>query len=306
MKNAGMHLLRIGALVLVGALLFTGCAPKPAGATGTEIISAHEALSLVRQSGVVLVDARPTLDYRESRLPGAVGISRADIVTNTPFANMLADSVQIEQVMSNRGIGNETLVVIYDDNNNMDYARLWWTLKVYGHHNVKVVSGGLKALVAAGATLTTETVTPTPTHFTASPADQSMLISAVDIRNAINNDDRQIVLVDTRSAEEIAEHGTIPGSLMIDYRENNFRDGTFRPVQQIQILYLGAGIDYGKTAVLYCQTSIRGAETFLAMYNAGFRNLRLFDGAWVEWAANPMNPIQRLESAGPLRAADAS
>lgn len=45
--------------------------------------------------------------------------------------------------MSEKGISNDSTVVIYDINNNMDSARLWWTLKVYGHENVKVVSGGI-------------------------------------------------------------------------------------------------------------------------------------------------------------------
>jgi thiosulfate/3-mercaptopyruvate sulfurtransferase len=42
---------------------------------------------------------------------------------------------------------------------------------------------------------------------------------------------------------------------------------------------------------MYCKTSIRGAATYLALYNAGYRNLRLYDGAWLEWTDNPMNPV---------------
>ena len=54
---------------------------------------------------------------------------------------MLAPAAQIEKVFSSRGIGNDTAVVIYDNNKNMDSARLWWTFKYYGHDAVKVVSG---------------------------------------------------------------------------------------------------------------------------------------------------------------------
>ena len=48
---------------------------------------------------------------------------------------------------------------------------------------------------------------------------------------------------------------------------------------------------------MFCKTSIRAAQTYLAMYNAGYRNLKLYDGAWVEWSANPMNPIFVVEPA---------
>ena len=78
--------------------------------------------------------------------------------------------------------------------------------------------------------------------------------------------------------------GTIPGSIHIEYLKNNFSDITFRPVQQIRILYKDAGIMPEDTIVMYCKTSIRAAETWAALYNAGYRNLKIYDGAWIEWS----------------------
>ncbi len=282
---------RVTALILIlSALLLVSCGPKPAGETGTEIISAEEALAMVDGDNVVLVDARGTLDYRKGFVPGAVSISRADIVINTPVNNMLAPQQQIEAVMSSRGISNDTMVVIYDDNKNMDSARLWWTLKVYGHDAVKVVSGGLSALQAEGAELTTAVVAPTPAQFTATAPDSTMIATQSDLRKQVNTPDPRVVVIDTRTEEEYAE-GTIPGSVCIDFAGNNYADGTFKPVQQIRIRYIESGLDYDSGAIMYCKTSIRGAQTFLALYNAGYRNLKLYDGAWLEWSSNPMNPV---------------
>lgn len=293
-------------LVLVTvSMVLTGCAPRPAGETGTEIVEATEVAGLLQQPNVVLVDARNMPDYREGHLPGAVNISRADIVVLQPFPNMVAPAERIENVMSSRGIGNDSLVVVYDDNNNMDAARLWWTLKAYGYDAVKVVSGGLQALKRAGHTLETGTPTIQPAVFTAEPLDERMIITAGEIRRHLNEPDPSVVLIDTRTEEEHLE-GHIPGSILIDYAGNNFRDGTFRPVNHIRIKYLQEGIDYEKEVIMYCHTSIRGAQTFLAMYNAGYRNLRLYDGAWVEWTANPMNPVFVPETTVPLRAPDQS
>jgi thiosulfate/3-mercaptopyruvate sulfurtransferase len=102
--------------------------------------------------------------------------------------------------------------------------------------------------------------------------------------------------VDTRSLEEYNE-GTIPGSVLLDYSGNNFPDDTYKPVRQIRIRYLEEGIGYDDTVYMYCKTSIRGAQTYLALYNAGYRDLKLYDGAWVEWSANPMNPVYKPEVA---------
>ncbi|SIQ33321.1 thiosulfate/3-mercaptopyruvate sulfurtransferase [Alkalispirochaeta americana] len=291
---ASGNLLKIACtgVVILGLVILAGCAPRPTGETGTEIVEASAVAALLEQPGAILVDARSAPDYRQGHIPGAVNVSRADIVVMTPFPALLAPPEQIERALGSRGISNDSLVVVYDDNNNMDAARLWWTLKVYGHHQVKVVSGGLEALKREGYSLTTEAPAITPAVFTAQQADKTMMISAAEVRAHLNEPDPSVVLIDTRSDEEFLE-GHIPGALHIDYRQNNFRDGTFKPVNHIRIDYLKQGIDYTKDVILYCHTSIRGTPTFLALYNAGYRSLRLYDGAWVEWTANPMNPVYR-------------
>ncbi len=278
------------AIAAVAAVLI-GCGPSPAGESGTEIVTAGEALTLLEDADAVLVDARPTLDYRENHVEGAVSIARADIVVNTPHPNLVGTPEQIERVMGSRGIGNDTLVITYDDNKNMDSARLWWTLKYYGHDNVKVVSGGLKALQAEGVTMTSSAPSVAAATFQAGPPDESMIITGREVRALVEEPRDDVTIIDTRTKEEYLEEGTIPGSVLLNFVGNNFADGTFRPVRQIRIRYVEAGIDLDEGAVLFCKTSIRGAQTHLAMYNAGYRNLRLYDGAWVEWTANPMNPI---------------
>ena len=47
---------------------------------------------------------------------------------------------------------------------------------------------------------------------------------------------------------------------------------------------------------MFCKTSVRGAQTYLALYDAGYRNLKLYDGAWLEWSASPANPVFKSES----------
>ena len=290
----GMNIRRAGylglvGLVLIASLVLSSCAPRPVGATGTEIVEAKDVAGLLGQANTVLVDARGLMDYRDGHIPGAVNIPRPDIVVMTPFPAMLAPSEKIAQTMGSRGINNQTLVVVYDDN-QMDAARLWWTLKVYGHDNVKVVSGGIDALVRAGFELTTTAPTIQPATFNPGPLRQEMLVEAFEIRSHVNEPRADVVLIDTRSEEEHF-NGHIPGSNHMEYLVNYFRDKTFRPVNHIRIMYLEQGIDYQKEVWLYCHTSIRAAPTFLALYNAGYRNIRLYDGAWVQWSANPLNPV---------------
>jgi len=280
-------------LILSVLLIFTGCGPAAVGEKGTEIIEASAAAGLLK-AGAVLVDAQPGVNYNKGHVENAVNISRADIVVNQPFPNLLAPAAQIEGVLGARGIGNDTLVVIYDNNKNMDSARLWWTLKYYGHDAVKVVSGGLEALTRAGYASTTAKPSPTAVSYKAADERTEMLIDRKALKSIVDTAPANTVIVDTRTQEEYNE-GTIPGSVLLDYAGNNFTDMTYKPVQQIRIRYLEEGIDYNDTVVMYCKTSIRGAQTYLALYNAGYRDLKLYDGAWVEWSANPMNPVYKPE-----------
>ena len=47
-------------------------------------------------------------------------------------------------LMEEMGIGDDTLVVAYDNSGSLNSARFWWVLNYYGHTNVKVLNGGWK------------------------------------------------------------------------------------------------------------------------------------------------------------------
>jgi thiosulfate/3-mercaptopyruvate sulfurtransferase len=284
----------LAAALMILLLTAAGCSGDYAE-TGTIIVDAKEAVKLIASGDVVLVDAQSSSAYEKEHMTGAVNIARADIVKSDPVVNVLADQAVIEEAFGSRGISNDSAVLIYDDNNNMDAARLWWTMLVYGHDQVKVVSGGLNALTAAGLTVTTAVPAVTPAVFKASAKDTSLIATVDEVLSQVNDPADGVCFIDTRTTEEF-EAGTIPTSIHLDYAGNNYGDGTFRKVQDIQIRYKEAGINPEDTAIMYCKTSIRGAQTFLALYNAGYRNLKLYDGAWVEWIKDANRPIQMPEA----------
>lgn len=280
-------------LIVAIALLNVGCSPATFnGEAGTEIINAKDALKLIDEENVVFIDAQNSEAYLLKHIKGSVNISRNEIVINEPVPNLLASKGQIEAAMSKNGITNDSTVVIYDNNNNMDAARLWWTMKVYGHESIKVVSGGIKALINAGAEITSEIPDIKPSNYTAEERNTDMIATVDDILSQVNNPNENVLLIDTRSQEEYNE-GTIPSSILMNYVDNNYNDSTFRSISDIRIKYLEVGVDPEDTAIMYCKTSIRGAQTYLALYNAGYRNLKLYDGAWVEWTKDESHPIQK-------------
>jgi len=55
--------------------------------------------------------------------------------------------------------------------------------------------------------------------------------------------------------------------------------------------------------VLFCKSSVRAAQTYVALYNAGYRNLKVYDGAWLEWAKDKM-PVYKPETSKPVIAVE--
>lgn len=281
-------------LVLIFILTLTGCSSYDFSETGTEIISADTALNKINDDNVVLVDAQKKSVYMEGHVDGAVNIERESIVVSEPYPNMLAPDSQVQDTLESAGISNETAVIVYDNNNNMDAARLWWTLKVYGHENVQVVSGGLNALKEAGAVISADEVIKDRGIYEINEINKDMIASLDEVKSQLNEPKDRVKFLDVRTQEEV-DAGTIPTSLHMDYINNNYSNGEYRSLQDIQIMYIEENIQPDDTIIMYCKTSIRAAQTYLALYNAGYRNLKLYDGAWLEYSSDNTLPIQYPE-----------
>ena len=59
--------------------------------------------------------------------------------------------------MAELGIGDETLVVAYDDYDHIFAGRLAWALRYYGHDEVRILDGGWSRWVAEGRPTATAT-----------------------------------------------------------------------------------------------------------------------------------------------------
>ena len=240
---------------------------------------------------MVIVDTRTADEYGAGHVAGAVNIPTEDIVINVPVKNMLTSKKKIEKVMGENGISNDTLVLAYDAN-RMGASRLLWSLFMYGHQNVKVIDGGFDAIQGAGIPMTTDVSAPEPAVFTAREPSRSWLADMDDVRKQAEQPDSHVILLDVRTQEEFAEKGKVPGSVIIPYETNFFSDGTFKTTQITRINYLEDKIYPEDEIIVYCQTSMRAAPVFVQLYEAGYRNIRIYDGAYLEWSSNSDNPVE--------------
>src|ERR1700678_1474587 len=105
----------------------------------TEWVAAH-----AKDANVCVVEVDvDTKAYDESHVPGAIGWAWNTQLCD-PVIRDIAPKAAFEDLLTKSGIGNDTTIVLYGDNNNWFAAWAFWQLKYYGHDKVLIVNGGRK------------------------------------------------------------------------------------------------------------------------------------------------------------------
>ena len=305
MKKVQKALALFAALLVLGTAI-TACSTHTYVDTADPVvIDASAVSSYLEADGVVFVDMQAPEEYAASHLEGAVNIPSSDIVINVPVQNLITSPKKIESVMGENGISDDSLVIAYDTD-KMSAARLAWTLFMYGFENVKIVNGGFDAIQAAGLPVTDQAPSVTPATFTAGEPSGEWNVDMKRVREQVDTPSEHVVLLDVRSDEEYQTEGKIPGAVMRNFTECYREDGTLYPKELTRIHFKEAGIYPEDEIIIYCRSSFRAAPVFIHLYEAGYRNIKLYDGAFLEWTSNASNPVDMPEGAAPPTKKDAS
>ena len=141
-------------------------------------------------------DARA--EYRAGHIPGAVFFdvdAIADHSTNLP--HMLPSPPDFAGAAGRLGLGDGMRIVVYDASGLVGAARVWWTLRLFGATDVKLLEGGLQQWRAEGRPLEAGEREPAARVFTPR-FDAAGVAAAADVLRASETGVAQIV--DARSA----------------------------------------------------------------------------------------------------------
>ena len=251
---------------------------------------------------VVEVDTSPVL-YKDAHIPGAVFWNIfADLLL--PDLCMNLDPTAIESLLSRSGITNETTVVAYGSYPGTG-AWIFWLLKLFGHSDVRVLNGGHQKWMLEGRPVTAELSNFTPTKYHVKPLDTSLRVLHGEVQASIGHAER--VLLDVRTLQEYRGNhflmkppegteraGHIPGSVHLEHVLTLNEDGTFKSINQLEMLYSSKGITAEQEIFPYCAIGGRSGYTwFVLKYLLGYPKVRNYDGSWNEWSRLPDAPIEK-------------
>jgi thiosulfate/3-mercaptopyruvate sulfurtransferase len=259
-----------------------------------------------------VVDARFSLadhelgeqNYRAAHIPGAVyahlerDLSSPQIAGKTG-RHPLPPVEVIARTLGAWGIGDDTQVIVYDDNSGVFAGRLWWMLRWLGHDAAAILDGDFRQWQREGRPVRSGVEHRAPRPFTPRMRPE-LVVTAGEIEARLG--DPTLHLFDARAADRFRGEnetldplgGHIPGARSAPYAGNLDAEGRMLPPEVLRArfeqLLDGAPV---AEAIFYCGSGVSVAHDAIALEHAGLGLPRVYVGSWSDWISTGQRPVER-------------
>ena len=251
------------------------------------IIDANWLASHLDDENVIIIDSRGIMPFRFSHIKNAMPLGVEKVISTDENGSYLVIAPQVaEQIFTSMGIDDTKVVIVYGEYPDPSLARIVWTLIYFGHSNVKILDIGFETWLQSGYPVTKDFETKNA----ATKPDRGFVAHVRTTERADaqfiyqEKDKPETTIIDARTPQEHL-HARIPGSILHNYEEGIGDMG--KMIKDVEVLkqdFEKLGITRDKQIVCYCHSGIRAAHTYLQLKQAGFVNVRLYDGSIIDWA----------------------
>lgn len=245
--------------------------------------------------------------YERGHLPQAVFVDWIEDITDSALPDQynILPRQQMEELLSRLGVSKNTTVVLYDKLASRLATRMFWSLRFYGHQQVKILDGGELAWYNAGHKLVTEVPVFEKSNYRVGQVNSSLEADRKFIKARLGQP--KVVLIDGRPTDQYTgqlpgkvyhtgkEHtrrGHLPQAVNIPWRENLTSDGRFKSVNELRKLYNAHEVAKDATIITYCNEGLHAAHPWFVLTELlGYRDVRLYDDSLSEWANTADEPL---------------
>jgi thiosulfate/3-mercaptopyruvate sulfurtransferase len=257
----------------------------------------------LKNANLVVVDLRKVEDYQAGHIPGSINvfygswaIKAGTLLNELPAVDDLAD------VIGGAGIGKDSMVVLVGKTEKIpdqfDMTRVAWTLKYMGVDDVAILSGGITQWVKENKPLSKDVVKAKAKPFKAA-VNKGLFVDKAFVLSKIG----KTTIVDTRGPafyagkeklEFVPKMGRIKGAVNLPVGQLFTPEGLYKANADLAALAEKAvGNDLGKEIILYCDTGKTCTSwAFIMNKMLGYKDVKIYDGSFMEWAADPNVPTE--------------
>lgn len=241
-------------------------------------------------------DARA--EYEAAHIPGAVFLDIDEVAdTDSPFPHMLPSEAKMASRAQALGLSDTARIIVYDNSPLHSAARGWWMLRSFGARQVAILDGGFQKWTAEGRRVESGAPATRRGHFTPR-LDRGNVVDKQAVLGLIGASAWEIV--DARSTARFAAEepeprpglasGHMPGARNLPQGKLFNADNSWKRGGTLRAAFDEAGVDLSKPMVTTCGSGVTAAVLLFGAHLLGKDDVRLYDGSWSEWGADPATP----------------
>ena len=278
--------------------------------TDNILISPTQLQQMSSSLPTVIIDTRSPDAYAAGHIPGAVNLHDIFTFLATSSKEGLEElRDKFAAAFGAAGLSGEEVAVIYEDSMNTGFGqscRGFFLLQFLGYPKAVILHGGYQAWLAESLPVSTEVPAAEAKTFPIDTAAASVMLTKDDMLAVLDKPD--VVKLDVRDVDEwvgtssspygidfCPRKGRIPGAVWLEWYRM-MKPGeevpVFKSKEELQAECATVGIDADSTVYLYCFKGARASNTFVALKEAGVKDVRLYFGSWNEWSRDPALPIE--------------
>ncbi len=274
------------------------------------LITPAQLQSMTTSLPTVIIDTRSPDAYAAGHIPGAVNMHDIFTFLATSSKQGLEElRGKFAEAFGAAGLSGEEIAVVYEDSMTTGFGqscRGYFLLEFLGYPKSVILHGGYQAWIAASLPVTTDVPATEAKTFPVDESAASVMLTSEDVLASL--DDASIVKLDVRDVDEwvgissspygvdfCPRKGRIPGAVWIEWYRM-MKPGEvplFKSKEELQAECETVGINPDSTVYLYCFKGARASNTFVALKEAGVKDVRLYFGSWNEWSRDPELPIEQ-------------
>lgn len=231
-------------------------------------------------------------EYKESHIPKTVFFDIDKISSKKKnLPHMLPDARFFEKKVSKLGICNNDKLIVYCKEGILSSPRVWWTFIYFGHKNVYILNGGLKAWKKIGGELRTGFYKPKTSNYKCKKINKKFLINYKSLDKLVKQNNKNYLVIDARPEKRYLEKENEPRKNIGRGRINNSKNlpatqleskGFFKNKSEIRNIFRSKSTK-NKHFIFTCGSGVAACNLGIASHLIGSKNWSIYDGSWTEW-----------------------